>query len=53
MAIASERPVSGHDLIATIAHALGVDGTRQNLSNVGRPIRVIDPAGRAIEEVLA
>jgi hypothetical protein len=52
-AVESARPTSVGDFLATIARALGIDGTRQNLSNVGRPIRVIDPAGRAIEEVLA
>jgi hypothetical protein len=51
--VESERPTSVADFLATIAAALGIDGTRQNLSNVGRPIRVIDPAGRPIQEVLA
>ncbi len=52
-AVTSERPVSTADFIATIARALGVDGTRQNLSNVGRPIRIVEPSATPIREVLA
>jgi hypothetical protein len=51
--VESERPTSVPDFIATIARALGIDGTRQNLSNVGRPIRLVEPSGRAIAEVLS
>src|SRR5262249_6328317 len=46
--VEAERPVRVPDFIATIAHALGVDRNRQNLSNVGRPIRIVEPAGRPI-----
>ena len=49
----SGRPTSVPDFIATIARAVGIDGTRQNLSNVGRPIRIVEPTGQAIPEVLA
>ncbi|HYT88657.1 MAG TPA: DUF1501 domain-containing protein [Gemmataceae bacterium] len=52
-AVESERPVSTGDFIATIARALGIDGGRQNISNVGRPIRVVDANARPIQEVLA
>jgi hypothetical protein len=51
--IEAGRPIRVADFIGTIARGLGVDGTKQNLSNVGRPIRVVDPAGQAITEVLA
>ena len=51
--VESERPVNTQDFLATIVQALGIDGQRQNISNVGRPIRVIDPAARPIPEVLA
>ncbi len=47
-----ERPVSHADLLATIYRAVGVDPSRQNLSNVGRPIRLADPEGKPITEVL-
>jgi uncharacterized protein (DUF1501 family) len=47
------RPISTHDFIATIAQALGIDGSRQNMSNVGRPIRVVEPGATPIREVLS
>jgi hypothetical protein len=48
-----ERPVSTPDLLATVCHALGVDPTKQNNSNVGRPIRLVEPTAQGIKEVLA
>jgi hypothetical protein len=48
-----DRPVSVPDLLGTICLALGVDPARQNRSNVGRPIRVVDPSANPIREVLA
>jgi hypothetical protein len=47
-----ERPVGVPDLLATVCHALGIDPEKQNLSNVGRPIRIVDKAGAPIREVL-
>jgi hypothetical protein len=48
-----ERPVSVPDFMATVCSALGLDPRKQNPSNVGRPIRLADPTGKAIKEVLA
>lgn len=48
-----ERPVKVPDLIATIAQAVGIDPMRQNMSNVGRPIRIADPDAQRIDELLA
>jgi hypothetical protein len=48
-----ERPVSVSDLLATVCLALGIDPLKQNLSNVGRPIRIADKAAKPIEEVIA
>jgi hypothetical protein len=48
-----ERAVSVPDLLATICLALGIDPAKQNMSNVGRPIRVVDPSAKPIREVLA
>jgi hypothetical protein len=48
-----DRPVPAADLMATVCLALGLNPRKQNLSNVGRPIRIADPNGRAIREVLA
>ena len=37
-----DRPVSVPDLLATVCLALGVDPTKLNQSNVGRPISLVD-----------
>lgn len=47
----AERPVTAADLMATLARALGVDPTRVNTTPEGRPIQVVDPAGRVVEEL--
>ncbi len=47
-----ERKVSVPDLLATACHALGIDPMTQNVSNVGRPIRLVDPAAKVIEEIV-
>jgi hypothetical protein len=48
-----DRPVSVPELLATVCQALGVDHQKQNLSNVGRPIRIVAPGTRAVEEALS
>jgi hypothetical protein len=48
-----ERPTSTPDLLATVCYAVGVDPTKQNASNVGRPIRLVEPGAKAVKEVLA
>jgi len=50
---ATENPVPVPNFIATIAKALGLDHTKQNMSNVGRPIRIADAGSKPIKEVLA
>ena len=47
-----DRPIRVGDLMATICQALGVDPLGQNMSNVGRPIRLADPDANAVTEVL-
>jgi hypothetical protein len=51
--IESDRPTSVPDFLATIMRALGIDHTTTNMSDVGRPIRIVDTLGRPIQEVLA
>jgi hypothetical protein len=41
------------DLLATLCKALGIDHEKQNMSNVNRPIRIVDRAGNPIREVLS
>jgi hypothetical protein len=48
-----DRPVTVPDLIATVCRALGIDPRVQNVSNVGRPIRIADPSARPITEALS
>jgi uncharacterized protein (DUF1501 family) len=48
-----DRPVSVGDFLATICQALGIDITKQNPSNVGRPIRIVEPDAQPIKEALA
>jgi hypothetical protein len=48
-----ENPVKVTDFLATVGKALGLDVNKQNMSNVGRPIRFVDPGSRPIKEVLA
>jgi hypothetical protein len=49
----ADRPVAIADLFATMAMALGIDPTTQNMSNVGRPIRIADPSAKPLTEALA
>ena len=48
-----ENPVSTIDLLSTICHAVGVDPDTQNLSNVGRPLRIVDRSAKPVREILA
>ena len=48
-----DRPTTTIDLLATVCGALGIDHEKQNMSNVGRPIRIVDKAAKPIAEVIA
>jgi hypothetical protein len=47
-----ERPVSLPDLLATVLQALGIDPAGQNVSNTGRPIRLVEKSARPLTEVV-
>ncbi len=49
----TQRPVSVPDFLSTVCRALGIDSEKQNPSNVGRPIRIVEKAAQPIKEVLA
>ncbi len=51
-ATVEDRPVTVTDLLATVCKALGVDPLKQNISNVGRPIRIVDKSAKPIHEIL-
>ncbi len=46
------KPTHTADLMATIFRSIGLDPRKQNMSNVGRPIRLADPSGEVVEELL-
>lgn len=46
------KATSVTDLLATLCSALGVDHSKTNASNVGRPIRIVDKSAVAIESLL-
>jgi uncharacterized protein (DUF1501 family) len=46
------KPTRTADLMATIFRSIGLDPRKQNMSNVGRPIRLADPSGEVVEELL-
>lgn len=48
----SESPVPVNNFFATICSALGLDPTDQNMSNVGRPIRLVEPEAQPIAALL-
>ncbi len=48
-----ERPISTVDFLATVCCALGIDFEKQNMSNVGRPIRIVEKNAQPVTEVLA
>jgi hypothetical protein len=50
---AKDRPVSVPDFLSTVCKALGIDPMVQNLStDLGRPIRIVDPKAKPIQEIL-
>ncbi|HLN31202.1 MAG TPA: DUF1501 domain-containing protein [Gemmataceae bacterium] len=49
----ADRPVPVPDFLATICQSLGIDTMKMNVSNVGRPIRIVDKSAKPIQEILA
>jgi uncharacterized protein (DUF1501 family) len=47
------RQVTVPDFLATVCRALGMDPTGQNMSNVGRPIPIVERNASAIRELIA
>jgi hypothetical protein len=48
----TDRPVTTIDLLATICLALGIDPDEHNMSNVGRPIPLVDPDAQPVREAV-
>ena len=53
MTVDGPRSVSTKDFLATVCKALAIDHTRQNMSNAGRPIRIVEQGALPVEEILA
>jgi uncharacterized protein (DUF1501 family) len=45
------RPTDVKDLLATVCRALGIDHTLQNMSNVQRPIRIVELGATPIADI--
>jgi len=50
--LVKDRPVSVPDLLATVCKTLGIDASKQNISDVGRPIRIVDSKATPIKEII-
>lgn len=49
----ADRPVKVPDLLATCCQAVGLDPTSTNMSNIGRPIPLLETDASVVEELLA
>jgi hypothetical protein len=47
-----DRPISTSDLFRTVFHALGVDADKENMSAIGRPIKLVE-GGSVVEEAFS
>jgi uncharacterized protein (DUF1501 family) len=47
----TDRPVSVNDLLRTVCTALHINADKENMSNIGRPIKIVD-GGSVVKEVL-
>jgi Protein of unknown function (DUF1501) len=46
----TDRPVGISDLFQTICHSLKIDAQKENMSSIGRPIKIVD-GGEVVKEV--
>jgi hypothetical protein len=46
----TDRPVNVNDMLRTVCYGLGIDADKENMSNIGRPIRIVD-GGAPVKEV--
>ena len=46
-------PAERAEVLTTVCRALAVDPMKQNMSNVGRPIRLVNPDAQPIKELLS
>ncbi|WP_254512162.1 DUF1501 domain-containing protein [Anatilimnocola floriformis] len=46
----TDRPVNVSDMLRTVCYGLGIDADKENMSIIGRPIRIVD-GGAPVKEV--
>ena len=46
----TDRQVTVNDMLRTVCHGLAIDADKENMSNIGRPIRIVD-GGAPVKEV--
>ena len=46
-----DRPVKPHDIHATVLHALGIDGSKEVMTPLERPMRLIRKGGLPVREL--
>jgi hypothetical protein len=51
-AAVTDKKTSALDLMATICQVLGINASKQNLANNGRPIRIVDKGATPIKELV-
>ncbi len=47
----ADRPVSVNDFFQSICHSLQIDAKKENMSSIGRPIKVVD-GGEVVKETV-
>jgi uncharacterized protein (DUF1501 family) len=47
-----DRPVSVNDLFQTFCHSLGMQAAKENMSPIGRPIKIVD-GGKPVKELFS
>lgn len=48
----TDRPVGVSDMLRTICHGLGLNADHENMSSIGRPIKIVD-GGEVVKEAFA
>ena len=48
----ADRPVGVTDLLHTVCHSLEIDPEHENMSSIGRPIKIVDD-GEVVDEVFS
>ena len=49
----AERPVKPHDIHASVCHSLGIDGAKEVMTPLERPMRLIREGGKPVKELFA